>query len=146
MKIVSVFSLLIFMLVIPAKAQTAISDVELENFIRAIYEIRSINFQARAELSKIVQEDGYTLDEFEPLYQAKLKNDQVALNKISDKELKKINLIIMRFEAIEGYYDKKAEEAIEKNLPLERFDVIAEMLERDTTLQKRFQQILESLD
>ncbi|HLU50573.1 MAG TPA: hypothetical protein VKZ42_00295, partial [Flavobacteriaceae bacterium] len=111
-----------------------------------IYEIRSINFQARAELSKIVQEDGYTLDEFEPLYQAKIKNDQVALNKISDKELKKINLIIMRFEAIEGYYDKKAEEAIEKNLPLERFDVIAEMLERDTTLQKRFQQILESLD
>lgn len=138
--------LLLLVIAPTAQAQTRVTDTDLENFIRALYEIRSINFQSRAELSKVVVDEGYSLDEFEVMYQARQDNDQVALAKLTDEELRLLNRTILRLEAIESYYDKAAEEAIQKHLPLDRFDEIATLLDTDQTLLKRFQDILNSLD
>ena len=139
-------SLVLLVLVPTTQAQTRVTDTDLENFIRALYEIRSINFQSRAELSKVVVDEGYSLDEFEVMYQAHLDNDQAALAQLTNEELQQLNRTIVRLEAIESYYDKVAEEAIQKHITLDLFDEISYLLDTDPTVLKRFQYILNSLD
>jgi|SRR5690554_4522973 len=139
-------SLVLLVLVPTTQAQTRVTDTDLENFIRALYEIRSINFQSRAELSKVVVDEGYSLDEFEVMYQAHLNNDQAALAQLTNEELQQLNRTIVRLEAIESYYDKVAEEAIQKHITLDLFDEISYLLDTDPTVLKRFQDILNSLD
>jgi hypothetical protein len=139
-------SLVLLVLVPTTQAQTRVTDTDLENFIRALYEIRSINFQSRAELSKVVVDEGYSLDEFEVMYQAHLDNDQAALAQLTNEELQQLNRTIVRLEAIESYYDKVAEEAIQKHITLDLFDEISYLLDTDPTVLKRFQDILNSLD
>ncbi len=139
-------SLVLLVLVPTTQAQTRVTDTDLENFIRALYEIRSINFQSRAELSKVVVDEGYSLDEFEVMYQAHLDNDQAALAQLTNEELQQLNRTILRLEAIESYYDKVAEEAIQKHITLDLFDEISYLLDTDPTVLKRFQDILNSLD
>lgn len=139
-------SLVLLVLVPTTQAQTRVTDTDLENFIRALYEIRSINFQSRAELSKVVVDEGYSLDEFEVMYQAHQDNDQAALAQLTNEELQQLNRTILRLEAIESYYDKLAEEAIQKHITLDLFDEISYLLDTDPTVLKRFQDILNSLD
>lgn len=139
-------SLVLLVLVPTTQAQTRVTDTDLENFIRALYEIRSINFQSRAELSKVVVDEGYSLDEFEVMYQAHQDNDQAALAQLTNEELQQLNRTILRLEAIESYYDKVAEEAIQKHITLDLFDEISYLLDTDPTVLKRFQDILNSLD
>lgn len=139
-------SLVLLVLVPTTQAQTRVTDTDLENFIRALYEIRSINFQSRAELSKVVVDEGYSLDEFEVMYQAHQDNDQAALAQLTNEELQQLNRTIVRLEAIESYYDKVAEEAIQKHITLDLFDEISYLLDTDPTVLKRFQDILNSLD
>lgn len=139
-------SLVLLVLVPTTQAQTRVTDTDLENFIRALYEIRSINFQSRAELSKVVVDEGYSLDEFEVMYQAHQDNDQAALAQLTNEELQQLNRTILRLEAIESYYDKVAEEAIQKHITLDLFDEISYLLDTDSTVLKRFQDILNSLD
>jgi hypothetical protein len=80
------------------------------------------------------------------MYQAHLDNDQAALAQLTNEELQQLNRTIVRLEAIESYYDKVAEEAIQKHITLDLFDEISYLLDTDPTVLKRFQDILNSLD
>jgi len=124
-------------------AQETVTDTELEEFAQAIVGLQTINMQAQTEMANVVESTGLGLEEFEPLYEAKMTNDTEALSKLSEEETKNLDNILARFDALGAYYDRMAEEMITKTFTLERFDEISVQVENDPALVAKLQAMFE---
>lgn len=143
MKTILKLTAVLFFTVSSVFAQEAVTDTELENFAKAIVDLQSINLQAQTEMINVVQSAGLDLDDFEPLYEAKMTNDTEALAKLTEAETRNLDNILARFDALGAYYDRMAEDMIAKSFTLERFDEISVQLDNDPALVAKLQSLLE---
>ncbi len=127
-----------------AIAQEEVSDVELGNFVKAVTSIQAINMEAQSSMMEVVDQSGFELDRFNEIYQAAMTEDTEKLKTLSEDETKKFDGVLARFDAMQAVFQKQMEEAVVKeNITLERFDAIAELMETDTALQLRLQNMMQ---
>lgn len=125
-------------------AQEEISDAELGNFAKAVTSIQTINMEAQSTMMEVVDQSGFELDRFNEIYQAAMTEDNETLKTLSEDESKKFDGVLARFDAMQAVFQKQMEEAVVKqNITLERFDAIAELMETDTALQLRLQNMMQ---
>lgn len=125
-------------------AQEEISDAELGNFAKAVTSIQTINMEAQSTMMEVVDQSGFELDRFNEIYQAAMTEDTETLKTLSEDETKKFDGVLARFDAMQAVFQKQMEEAVVKqNISLERFDAIAELMETDTALQLRLQNMMQ---
>jgi|GEM_PF-2511241 len=125
-------------------AQEEVSDAELGNFVKAVTSIQTINMEAQSTMMEVVDQSGFELDRFNEIYQAAMTEDTETLQTLSEDETKKFDDVLARFDAMQAVFQKQMEEAVVKqNITLERFDAIAELMETDTALQLRLQNMMQ---
>lgn len=126
------------------QVQETVSDTELGNFANAVISIQAINTEAQSTMMEVISESSFDLERFNEVYQASMTEDAETLNAMNEEETKSFEAILERFEAMQAVFQNQMEDAIVKEgIDLERFDVIAEMIENDPTLQTRLQTIME---
>lgn len=127
-----------------AVAQDKVSDTELKQFANAVINIQQINQEAQSAMLEIVDQSGFELEKFNDIYDAAMKEDTETLSQLSEEETEKFESIMARFEAMQGIFQKKMEDAIAKEqISMDRFNEISVMLENDFDLQARLQALME---
>lgn len=125
-------------------AQEEVTDAELGNFAKAVTSIQTINMEAQSTMMEVVDQSGFELDRFNEIYQASMTEDTETLKTISEEETKKFDGVMERFEAMQAVFQKQMEEAVVKqNISMERFETIAGLMETDTALQLRLQNMMQ---
>ncbi len=128
-----------------AFAQDKVSDKELNQFSSAVTSIQQINQEAQSTMLEVVEQSGFELERFNAIYDAAMKEDTEVMSQLSEEEAKKFESIMARFEAMQGVFQKKMEDAIAKEqISMDRFNEISVMLENDFELQTRLQELMEN--
>ena len=121
-----------------------VSDSELVNFAGVIKEVQEISQKSQSKMVKIIKDEGFDLKRYNAIARAQQNDDQDL--EVSDSEIEKLKAIDSQLVEIESETQERLEKKLnEKNLTIERYLEIMELLQDDEQLQIRLQEHLKNL-
>ncbi len=121
-----------------------VSDSELVNFAGVIKQVQEISQKSQSKMVKIIKDEGFDLKRYNTIARAQQNDDQDL--EISDSEIEKLKAIDSQLVEIESETQERLEKKLnEKNLTIERYLEIMELLQDDEQLQIRLQEHLKNL-
>ncbi|MCT7983036.1 DUF4168 domain-containing protein [Laspinema sp. A4] len=127
-----------------------ISDEELDNFSRAIFQMLTIEQQFQENILQIIERQGFSQERFAEIYQANVQGQgnpdaQANLN-ISPEEQEKFVQVMEEGKQIQEESQEKQEQAIASlGLDLNRLNEIGAVIEQNPQLQQQVRTRLEEL-
>ena len=120
-----------------------VSDSEFVNFAGVIKEVQEISQKSQSKMVKIIKDGGFDLKRYNAIARAQQNDDQDL--EVSDSEIEKLKAINSQLVEIESETQEILEKKLnEKNLTLERYLEIMELLQNDEQLQIRLQEHLQN--
>lgn len=121
-----------------------VSDSELVNFAGVIKQVQEISQKSQSKMVKIIKDEGFDLKRYNAIARAQQNDDQDL--EVSDSEIEKLKAIDSQLVEIESETQERLEKKLnEKNLTIERYLEIMELLQDDEQLQIRLQEHLKNL-
>ncbi len=127
-----------------------ISEEELDNFSRAIFQMLTIEQQFQENILQIIERQGFSQERFAQIYQANVQGQgdpatQADLN-ISPEEQEKFVQVMEEGKQIQEESQEKQEQAIASlGLDLNRLNEIGAVIEQNPQLQQEVRTRLEEL-
>ncbi len=120
----------------------SVSDKELEKFVETAQDLRSIQENIQSEVQGMVQEEDMTFQRFQQIMMSK-QNPQMAKKvEVTDEEEAVIKEMQPKLQKIQQEANQKQMSAIQDNgLTPQRFQQIAQAVQSDPAMMKRFQQM-----
>jgi len=120
----------------------SVSDKELEKFVETAQDLRSIQENIQSEVQGMVQEEDMTFQRFQQIMMSK-QNPQMAKKvEVTDDEEAVIKELQPKLQKIQQEANQKQMSAIQDNgLTPQRFQQIAQAVQSDPAMMKRFQQM-----
>ncbi|HKL17942.1 MAG TPA: DUF4168 domain-containing protein [Halalkalibaculum sp.] len=120
----------------------SVSDKELEKFVETAQDLRSIQENIQSEVQGMVQEEDMTFQRFQQIMMSK-QNPQMAKKvEVTDEEEAVIKEMQPKLQKIQQEANQKQMSAIQENgLTPQRFQQIAQAVQSDPAMMKRFQQM-----
>ena len=120
-----------------------VSDSELVNFAGVIKQVQEISQKSQSKMVKIIKDEGFDLKRYNTIARAQQNDDQDL--EVSDSEIEKLKAIDSQLVEIESETQERLEKKLnEKNLTIERYLEIMELLQNDEQLQIRLQEHLKN--
>lgn len=121
-----------------------VSDSELASFAEVFKEVQEISQESQNKMVKIIKDEGFDLKRYNAIARAQQNDDQDL--EVSDSEIEKLKAIDSQLVEIESETQERLEKKLnEKNLTIERYLEIMELLQDDEQLQIRLQEHLKNL-
>lgn len=121
-----------------------VSDSELASFAEVFKEVQEISQKSQSKMVKIIKDEGFDLKRYNTIARAQQNDDQDL--EVSDSEIEKLKAIDSQLVEIESETQERLEKKLnEKNLTIERYLEIMELLQDDEQLQIRLQEHLKNL-
>lgn len=120
-----------------------VSDTELQQFASALQQVQSVDQDAQQDMVKAVEEEGFEIQRFNEIHQAKLdpnqeadaSNEEEVMYEMASKELEKIQVDAQQ---------KMQKKIAEEGLTVTRYQEIMASLQTNPDLQQKLQEILQS--
>lgn len=118
-----------------------ISNQELEQFLSIVQQVRTITQSAQQEMITSLQEEEMDIQRFNEIMQAQQAGNQEV--EATEKEMQKFKEANQQLEGIQQKAEKEMKEEIRNGgLTESRYETIGMALQKDTVLQKRFQELM----
>lgn len=125
-------------------APSDVSDQELQQVASAIMKMQIFNQQIQQQMIDAVETQGLDAQRFTEIQQAQQNPNQES--SATDEELKNFELASDELMKIQMEAQKEMEEMITgEGLTLERYEGIAMLIQQDTSMQKKFQSIMQEM-
>ncbi|MGL5194570.1 MAG: DUF4168 domain-containing protein [Chroococcales cyanobacterium] len=131
-------------------AQSQISDQDIDNFSRAIFQMLTIEQQFQERILRVIERQGFSQERFAEIYQANVQAQenpaaQSELN-ISPEEQQKFAQVMEEGRQIQEESQERQEEAISNlGLDLDRLNQIGAAIEQNPQLQQQVRSRLQQL-
>jgi hypothetical protein len=123
--------------------QMDVSESDLERFAVAIQQIQAIEQQAQAQMIEAIESQGLTLDRFNEIAQSQQDPSMQGQVDVSGEEAEIFEQAVERITGIRQEADLEMETAVEQEgLNVEEFNLIAQAVQQDPSLQQRVMEML----
>ena len=123
--------------------QMEVSESDLERFAVAIQQIQAIEQQAQAQMIEAIEAQGLTLERFNEIAQSQQDPAMQGQVDVSGEEAEIFNQAVERISGIQQEAQLEMETAVEQEgLNVEEFNLIAQAVQQDPSLQQRVMEML----
>ncbi len=120
----------------------SITDQELKTFAQGMQQARQIQMQARANVKKMVEDEGLTYKRFQQIMMSKRSKKMKNKITVSDEEKAKMDTLRPKIQSANKKARKQIMQAIESTgMSRQRFQQIGKALRTNKKLVKRFKKI-----
>ncbi len=120
-----------------------VNDEEIQKFVEAAKQVQSISMGAQQNMNKMVQDEEMDAQRFNEIQRSQ-QNQQGNAN-ATDAEMEQYRNIMKQIEDLQSNAQKDMEKAIQDaGLTVERYQIIAQAAQQDTTLMKKIQEEMQS--
>lgn len=129
----------------PVVPQVQIRPEELQKFSTAIKQILVIQKESITQMRQVVQREGLNEQRFMQIYQAQRSPSAQPTVNIAQEEQQKFEQASKRIREIQQETEPKMEQVVKNvGLNVERFNQIFAAVKRDSALQQKVQQMIQS--
>ncbi|SFU34466.1 protein of unknown function [Pustulibacterium marinum] len=133
-----------FVSMLGAQAQTEntnVTDSDLQKFADIFMEVQTENQNVQQEMVKVIKENGLEPQRFQEIQKAQMDPNTTA--EVTDEETKSYEAVMSVLMEMQPKFEAKMQKIVTDNgLTLERYQKVATVIQTDTALQQKLQNII----